>query len=118
MVRPYNVSRVLRSPYHSPVRIDSVEPLGARHVELAFLNLGYAAGVQNFQQQFRTLRRTQTHIVLERADNQDRTYVFMPFNRSWLERYFPRLPHDRFFGTSGEPSDQALLSLAATAAPG
>jgi hypothetical protein len=102
-------------PYHSPIRVDAVVPLGSRQFELEFLNLAYAAGVQGFKKRLKTLRRAQSHLVAEETEVKDRTYVIAVFNRSWLRTHVPDLVVDRFFDSNGHPDDQALLGLAATA---
>lgn len=102
-------------PYHSPIRIDSINARGGRQFDLQFLNLGYAAGVQNFQKRLRTLRRAKTHLVAEETEVQDRTYVIVRLNTEWLHNHFPNLPSERYFDEWGRPDDQALLSLASTA---
>jgi hypothetical protein len=99
-------------PYHSPVRVDAIAPLGGRQLDLVFLNLGYAAGVQTFRKRLRTIRRSDSHIVFEQTDVPDRTLVFAQLGRAWLERHFPHLPCERFFDPDGEPCEDALLRLA------
>lgn len=102
-------------PYHSPIRVDAIESLGNRMFQLRFLNLGYAAGVQDFSKRLRTLRRTQTHLVAEETEVEDRTYVLVSLNPAWLRRHFPELNSEEFFDVQGMPRDVQLLRLAAAA---
>ena len=59
-------------PYHSPIRVDSIQPLGGRQFELGFFNLCYAAGVQSFRQRLQTLFRGDRHLVAQVAHSHDR----------------------------------------------
>lgn len=98
-------------PYHSPVRVDSVEPVGGRQLELTFLNLGYATGVQHFEKRLLTLQRGSSHFVAAETGTQDRTYVFVQLNFVWVKRHFPNLQANDLFDANGEPKDEALLRL-------
>lgn len=97
-------------PYHSPILIRSIEPLGDRRFEIAFWNLCYALGVQDFKMQLKTLRRGLSHLVAADTEVGDRTYVLVHFNVRWLQRHFPQLDASRFFDAAGLPDDQALLA--------
>lgn len=97
-------------PYHSPILVRSIESLGDRRFELAFWNLCYALGVQDFTMQLRTLRRGPSHLVASGPEVEDRTYVLVHFNPRWLQRHFPQLDAAQFFDTAGHPDDQALLA--------
>jgi hypothetical protein len=97
-------------PYHSPILVRSIEPLGDRRFELTFWNLGYALGVQDFKKQLNTLRRGLSHLVAAETEVDDRTYVLVHFNAQWLQRYFPQLDPSQFFDATGHPIDQALLA--------
>jgi hypothetical protein len=101
-------------PYHSPIRVDSIAPLGDRSFEMEFLNLAYAAGVQLFRKRLRTLRRSVTHLVAEEMDVEDRTYAITQLNAQWFTRHFEGIPASQCFDTSGEPIEEALLKLANT----
>jgi hypothetical protein len=102
-------------PYHSPIRVDEIEALGGREFSLRFLNLAYATGVQNFTKRLRTLRRAKSHLLAEETEVDDRTYVVVAFNKSWLKEHFPHLEAQKFFDADGRPVDRALIGLAATA---
>lgn len=102
-------------PYHSPIRVDAVEPLGSREFELRFLNLGYAAGVEGFVKRLRTLRRTHSHLVAEETQVHDRTYVIVKFDQHWLDAHWPQEATSRFFNSAGHPDEAALLRLAGIA---
>lgn len=97
-------------PYHSPILVRSIEPLGERRFELAFWNLGYALGVQDFKKQLKTLRRGLSHLVAEETEVEDRTYVLVHFNAHWMQRYFSQLDPAQFFDAAGRPDDEALLA--------
>lgn len=103
------------TPYHSPIRVDEVQALGNREFVLRFLNLAYAAGVQGFITQLRTLRRAQSHVVAEVTEAADRTYIITNFTPGWLSAHFPHFDANRFFDASGNPDERTLLGLAATA---
>lgn len=104
------------APYHSPIRVDAVLPLGHRTFDLSFLNLGYAAGVQDFKKCLRTLKRVPSHQVCEEADNPERSVILTTLNPAWMHTHFPGLGDARrFFDETGQPKERALLSLAATA---
>ena len=102
-------------PYHSPIRVDGIFPLGNRKFELRFLNLGYAAGVQDFAKELRTLRRCQSHIVADETEVRDRTYLIVHFTPSWLGTHWPATRGGRYFDDAGDPNDEALLRLVAAA---
>lgn len=98
-------------PYHSPIRVDSVEPLGDRQFRLEFFNLGYASGVQFFEKQLRTIRRGVSHLVAAETEVEDRTYVLVKFNSEWIERHFPELRGNDYFDGAGRPIEEALLRI-------
>ena len=100
-------------PYHSPIRVDGVRPLGSRLLELEYLNLAYAAGVQNFRTRLRTLAHVATHVVFSQAPHEARTLVLMALNRKWISRHFPSLEPEPLFDAHGIPDERALLALAA-----
>jgi hypothetical protein len=101
------------APYHSPIRVDAVKPLGDGCMELKFLNLGYAAGVRDFTRRFRILRRGSAHIVLEATERPDRTYVICALNRSWIAHCCSALAEhsEQLFDTDGEPIPDAFVRL-------
>ena len=99
-------------PYHSPIRIDELVPLGQRRFELRFLNLGYAQGVQNFHKVLRTLRRANSHLVAEETEVEDRTYVIMALTPGWMSANLGNVKIQRLFDQSGQPIPSALLALA------
>lgn len=99
-------------PYHSPIRIDELVPLGQRRFELRFLNLGYAQGVQGFQKVLRTLRRANSHLVAEETEIEDRTYVIMALTRGWMFANLGNASTEGLFDEGGAPNSSALLALA------
>jgi hypothetical protein len=98
-------------PYHSPIRVDGIEPLGNRQFKLTFLNLAYASGVQNFEKILRTLRRGSSHLMAEETEVEDRTYVLTKFNSPWVLRHFPDLHGRLQFDATGRPAENTLLRL-------
>ena len=100
-------------PYHSPIRVDEIRPLGGRYFDLKFLNLRYAIGVQDFQKHLKTLRRAKSHIIAEDTEVADRTYVITKLNKSWLRTHEPQLNPDRFFDRDGDPIERFLLDSSA-----
>ena len=98
-------------PYHSPIRIDELVPLGQRRFKLRFLNLGYAQGVQNFQIVLSTLRRVESHLVAA-VEGSDRTYVIMALTPGWMSANLDNVKSQRLFDQCGQPIPSALLALA------
>lgn len=102
-------------PYHSPIRVDEIEPLGQRQFCMKFFNVGYTAGVQSFEKRLRTLQRSERHLVAQETQPGGRTYVIMDLNEAWLGAYFPHLSTDTYFKPNGQPDSNALTELAANA---
>lgn len=102
-------------PYHSPIKVYSIEPIGSRQFILKFDNVAYALGVQDFVKRLRTLRRGRSHLVAAETEVEDRTYVIVHLNPFWLERHFPHLQPTKYFDTTGQPKDRALSLLGAYA---
>lgn len=99
-------------PYHSPIRVDELVPLGQRRFELRFLNLGYAQGVRGFHKVLRTLRRANSHLVAEETEVEDRTYVIMALTRGWMSANLGHIRSKDLFDQDGAPNSSALLALA------
>lgn len=101
------------APYHSPIRVDAVTPLGNRCFELRFLNLPYAAGVRDFGMRLRTLRRARNHIIAEDTEGGDRTYVVCALTPGWMRQHFANIePRNPLFDECGRPVGEAFLKLA------
>lgn len=98
-------------PYHSPIQLTGFQLLDDRIFGLDFLNLAYAQGVQNFCVEFEVLRGTADYQACVAADQPDRTYVFVPLTRKWMNTYFPQYAHQDLFDRNGLPIGQAFLSL-------
>lgn len=96
-------------PYHSPIGIDALAPRGARQFEVRFLNLRYAAGVQNFTKRLQTLRSAKSHLVAAETEVADHTYVIARLNRAWLGRHEPHLDLDRCFAPDGKLVEDGLF---------
>jgi hypothetical protein len=99
-------------PYHTPIRVHSIEALGNRQFRFRFLNLYYAAGVQDFDKCLLTLRRGASHLVAQETEVEGRTYVLATFNSMWLQRHFPALRDEAFFDPTGQPIEDALIRAA------
>lgn len=98
-------------PYHSPCRIEELEPLGKNYFRLSFLNLAYASGVQDFIITFGTLKSARHFLACAPVDQVDRMYVFTRLTPAWMKRCFPHIVIDRMFDEAGEPVERALLGL-------
>jgi len=101
-------------PYSTPIRVDNLTPRGNRKFELIFLNLGYAAGVQNFSSTFRTLKRGAEFIIAEQEGTPDRGYIFQNLTPDWLDRNIGPGSGKHFLHDNGSPNEQHLLNAAAT----
>lgn len=71
-------------PYYSPIRVDAVAPLGNGLIEIAFLNAGYAEGVQQMKKKFRVHRRGERHLVLDELHVPERTVIIEPLTTEWI----------------------------------
>ena len=76
-------------PYRSPVEIHAIVPLGHRLFELSFFNVGYAAGVQQMEKQFRTLDRYPGALITKEEDVPTRTTIFEPLTAPWVSAFAP-----------------------------
>lgn len=107
-------------PYRSPVRIDSIEPLGLRTYKVFFLNMFYAPGVQNMGYTLRTLRREATYInaeCIEGTKITDRTVIVEPLSAQWITDNVPQLSDDlkTLFDFNGKPIFDSFHRLMVTA---
>ena len=78
------------SPYFSPIRVHSVEPLGtgARWLRLHFYNAFYAEGVRDFVLTIQTLSRQREYLVaaiVYDGGPSDRTCIIHSVTFDWLE---------------------------------
>ena len=80
-------------PYYSPILVRDIEPLADRQFRLDFLNLAYAAGVQNMSCDLKTVKREATYLVAVRPDT-DRTIIIEPLTKRGLLQYFPHLSRE------------------------
>lgn len=87
-------------PYASPILVERVHPHGegSRRFDLQFLNLNYAAGVQDFHVTLRILKRARTYMVVDLEKN-ERAAVMLTLSAEWLQTRFPgsglgRIRHD------------------------
>ena len=100
-------------PYRSPILVHEVEPIGERRFDLSFMNIFYAAGVQNAVYRLRTLRREEKFIIAEQLIDglkTDRVVIIEPMTRAWLRDYartseplMDCLIRDYFRGSKAEP---------------
>jgi hypothetical protein len=102
-------------PYTTPIRVDALSPLGNRRFELVFLNLGYAAGVQNFKSTFRTLKRGPGFLMAEQEGMPERGYLFQNLTREWLDKNIGSGSGELYLHDDESPNEQRLLESAATA---
>ena len=87
-------------PYRSPIYVSGVLPLGWRQFQLDFINIFYAAGVRHMVKRMRTLRRAETFILAEEADNAlERVVILERLTPVWLRRAAPQCEEmmDRLF---------------------
>jgi len=76
-------------PYHSPIRVDRVVPLGNGLIELEHLNSGYAEGVQLMKTKYRVHRRGERHMVLDELQVPERTVIIEPLSAPWIIAHAP-----------------------------
>jgi hypothetical protein len=91
-----------------------------RTFDLRFLNVFYAAGVQEMTYRLRTLRRERTFQIaetLEQDGPSERVVIIEPMTRAWIEDLAPAytVQIDRLFSASDTPSPDAFRALMASA---
>jgi hypothetical protein len=106
-------------PYFSPILVHVVRPLGGRTMEVHFLNILYAAGVQRTAYQLRTLRREKTYLMAEQVVGKrttERVVIVEGLTRRWMRRAIPlENPRtDSCFDSFGEPIRSSFLELASS----
>lgn len=108
------------SPYRSPIIVEEITPLGSRTFDLRFLNIFYAAGVQEMTYRLRTIRRERSFHVAEAIEpdgGSERVIIIEPMTREWIEdlapSYAPQI--DRLFISSHRPDPDAFKALMASA---
>jgi len=77
------------APYHSPIRVNRIEQLDPHRFELDFLNLAYAAGVQQFSLEFEIVKTAPGFLASEPKGQLDRLYIFAKLTSSWMKAHFP-----------------------------
>lgn len=88
-------------PYCSPIYVTSVKPLkqGKGILKLAFLNVLYAQGVQDFESDVRVIKRAKDFVVGELiyapGEDSGRVAVISHVEFSWIERFCPELWYHR-----------------------
>ena len=103
-------------PYRSPIRVDSIEPLGQRTYKIMFLNMFYAAGVQHMGYTLRTLRREATYIAAEQVESgeaTDRIVIIERMSTRWMDENVPKPTHswNGLFDENAEPVEDSFLKL-------
>jgi hypothetical protein len=102
-------------PYRSPIFVVAIRPLGHRQLELEFINILYAAGVQRMTKQLRTMRRAETFIVAEElGPSADRVVIVERLTRDWVRHSTPQcIPSlETLFDDSGAPRAAEFCRLA------
>lgn len=79
----------LGSPYHSPIRVERVTPVGSRMFDLTFFNMGYAAGVQMMNYRLRKLRR-EAGYMLAAQDETHRSVSIIPLDPMFIMVHAPQ----------------------------
>lgn len=107
-------------PYRSPIVLEEIVPQGGRTFDLKFLNIFYAAGVQEMSYRLRTIRRERSfHIAeaLEPGGRSDRVVIIEPMTRAWIEDLAPAYTCqlDTLFSSSQRPKPDAFKALMTTA---
>ena len=88
-------------PYCSPIYVTAVKPLktGKSILNLAFLNVLYAQGVQDFCLDIKVLKRAKDFLVGELiyapGEDSGRVAIISHIEFSWVERFCPGLWYNR-----------------------
>lgn len=81
------------SPYFSPIRIDRCTALktGQSILEVEYLNIGYAAGVQSFEEELRVIVRQPDYMIAirgnEKTGSNVRSVIITHLDWTWLRRH-------------------------------
>jgi hypothetical protein len=107
-------------PYRSPIRVDALDRRQEGVFHLSFLNLLYAAGVQQTAYLVRPIRWERTYLAAEQLLGgmpNDRLIVIERLDRRWMEDNVKNLatPLERLFDEDGEPLAVEFLRLVANA---
>lgn len=105
-------------PYRSPIIVDEIVPRGGKTFDLKFINILYAAGVQEMTYRLRTLRRERTFHVAETIEyngRAERVVIIEPMTRAWIEELAPTwiAQAETLFDDSGQPITDAFRLLIA-----
>lgn len=96
-------------PYHSPIHMEGFSLLDDKTFCLDFVNLAYAQGVQNFSVEFEVARGAAGYQVCFAKEHSDRTYIFVPLTRKWMETFFTGIDSTRMFDDGGAPVDREIF---------
>lgn len=99
-------------PYHSPIRVDAIDlDSNTETIRLKFLNLAYAAGVQDFEIVGRVLGSGPEWLTFAPIDMPERLYVIGRLTDSWMATHFPHIDRSGLFDDCGAPVDRAFAAL-------
>jgi len=99
-------------PYHSPIRVDAIDlDSTAATIRLKFLNLAYAAGVQDFEIVGRILGWGPEWLTFAPIDMPERLYVISGLTIRWMATHFPDIEPRGLFDSQGEPIDAGFIAL-------
>lgn len=91
-------------------------PKGNRTFDLTFVNILYAAGVQEMTYSLRTLKREQSFMFAEQVRDEqsmERAVVIEKMTREWARRFLQltTADADQLFDEAGSPDRNAFLGL-------
>lgn len=77
------------TPYFSPILVRGIrmKSPSSRTIELDFLNVRYAAGLQDFSKKLRILKHTPEYLLAVTLDSPDRTAIISNVTFAWLENF-------------------------------
>jgi hypothetical protein len=88
-------------PYCSPIYVTDFKPLktGGGAVELDFINVFYAQGVQDFSLKMKVLKRASDYLLadlgVDSHSDQERSAVISHIEFEWIKRFCPELWYHR-----------------------
>lgn len=103
------------APYYSPIIVQSIDPLGDRTFNLDFINLRYAAGVQQMVYKLQTFKRGRNYLlanVLNSSDD-ERAVAIEPLTRDWFSNHLrvTETDIDCLFDSEGLCTPDILLKI-------
>lgn len=78
-------------PYHSPIRVKDVEPLGTGggKLRIGIYNAFYAEGVRDIDVTLRVIVREADYLVARIVGQSDRTAIIHDLSTGWIEMVMP-----------------------------